>query len=154
MGISVPFLLLPSSKLIIYFYVYFTTGEREECLSLLLLLFISWKGEGLSWRDGICRLIRKGCRGTAWKNSPLFRGAAKVLPQASSQHHEPQWTGPGEQLWFSVLPKCVPYRWQVLGAYATPTSRGDCETCTASAGREDARASPGIQSGRGKRGRG
>lgn len=66
--------------------------------------------------------------GIAWKNSPPLLEALKVPLGASSQSHEPQWTGPGEPLWFSVPTKYVPHRWQVLGASVALTSRGGNET--------------------------
>lgn len=44
----------------------------------------------------------------------------QALPQASSLRHEPQWTGPGEQLWLSVPPKYSPHGWQVLGERRAP----------------------------------
>lgn len=96
-------------------------GEERAFLCSLFYAFLEINGEGLGlvslsldWR-GRSVWVRGG---TAWKNNP----------SSSWSPPRTRWIGPGEQLWFSVPPKCVPHPWQVLGAGAALSSCGGSQT--------------------------
>lgn len=89
-------------------------------LPLLCISGNKWRGPWLS--KLVARLTEEGLYGSE-EGLP-----GKITHLLLGVRHESRWIGPGEQLWFSVPPKCVPHPWQVLGAGAALSSRGGSQT--------------------------
>lgn len=98
--------------------------------------FLRLNGEGLCSRSLRRRLhtdegrsagVTKGT-GLPGRAARLSWELLKSCPELRLSRHEPRWAGPVGQFWFSVPPKCDPYRWQVLGAGAASSSSSCSET--------------------------
>lgn len=116
--------------------------QRRGTSVLPFYAFLEINGEGLGLVSLSLDWLRKVCMGQR-EGLP-----GKITHLLLGVRHESRWIGPGEQLWFSVPPKCVPHLWQVLSAGAALSSRGGSQTLRSERRERDARVSPGIQRGR------